>query len=176
MFCRSPQPRFHQLRVSATHIVTGFASHRSQFLDTAFHSPVTALSPPLRGQRSRGVTACGGRDPRRHTLRRAAGPGTLAGNLSGWNHPEGWNLPVTLPPPRRRSPPVQPCVPPLRVVRSAGPFGLRRSLRPQSLLPRPGGQWQIARSRGCRQESCDFPLSSPGGAHVHPQVDHLQLL
>ena len=63
--CRSPQPRFRQLRV-----ITTAHRHRIRIppepvLGTAFHSPVTALSLPLRGQRSRPAPS----QPRRITPR-----------------------------------------------------------------------------------------------------------
>src|SRR5437762_1232505 len=48
----SPAPLFSLRRVGAT-ASSHFASCRSRNLGTAFRSPATALSPPLRGHRSR---------------------------------------------------------------------------------------------------------------------------
>ena len=49
---RSPTPPFSLRRVNAT-ASPDFSSCRSRNLGAAFHSPATALSPPLRGHRSR---------------------------------------------------------------------------------------------------------------------------
>ena len=50
---RSPATPFSAYRVSAKNASSFHASRRSRKLGTAFRSPVTTLSPPLRGQRSR---------------------------------------------------------------------------------------------------------------------------
>ena len=50
---RSPATPFGACRVSAKNASSFHASRRSRKLGTAFRSPVTTLSPPLRGQRSR---------------------------------------------------------------------------------------------------------------------------
>ena len=49
---RSPATPFGARRVSARNASSDLASRRSRKLGTAFRSPVTTLSPPLRGQRS----------------------------------------------------------------------------------------------------------------------------
>ena len=49
---RSPATPFGARRVSAKNASSDLASCRSRKLGTAFRSPVTTLSPPLRGQRS----------------------------------------------------------------------------------------------------------------------------
>jgi hypothetical protein len=50
---RSPEAPFGARRVNAKNAASIPASCRSRKLGTAFRSPVTTLSPPLRGQRSR---------------------------------------------------------------------------------------------------------------------------
>lgn len=50
---RSPATPFGARRVNAKNASSSPASSRSRKLGTAFRSPVTTLSPPLRGQRSR---------------------------------------------------------------------------------------------------------------------------
>jgi hypothetical protein len=50
---RSPETPFGIRRVNAENAASIPASCRSRKLGTAFRSPVTTLSPPLRGQRSR---------------------------------------------------------------------------------------------------------------------------
>ena len=70
----SPATPFGARRVNAQDASSIPASSRSRKLGTAFRSPVTTLSPPLRGQRSRPAPSF----PRQRTLRTRSTEGSSA--------------------------------------------------------------------------------------------------